>query len=1185
MHQGDDMAQSLRHAALTILVLALSACGGGGGGSAPPPVSTPADTLAPVITITGADTVNHEQGTTYTDAGATANDNVDGTVTVTTSGSVGSAAGTYTLEYSATDRAGNTATASRTVIVADTTPPAITLNGDRNVTHPEGTAWVDPGATATDTVDGAVTPQASGTVGAAPGVYTLTYTATDAAGNVATATRTVTVEASGTGGGDTIVYDEGAVGPVWTKGINAFDAALNFGECNNDGGAGCPSIGWAVVDDAERGDVLEITHAASGDFAGLFIAADGVVDLSDYDAGSLVFDVKVVSGDSKITMKLDCIFPCTSGDQALGSKGAGGWETVDVPLSVLANGGLNLGRVNTGIVIWATDTTSTVFRIDNVRFTGIADGATPPTGPTDPGAPTGFNIIPYGAGSVSDTVNPQSYRCVFDFGNFIYNAGVVRPAIDGCDTSTGTPSGTPTPLLPQLTGPAEQAPTATHRWWGSIAFLGEMRIGDPSTAGYITPDPITARISERGARIMGIPAGLTTVADGFLYQIPDPFAEVFDGIAVGNTLFADLDAYLKDHSDGSVTVEWQSGGQPVMEATFVHGSPYAYFTASQGELVLRTLRADGGEKGTFYNQGDSLGIWTSVAGNYNNFLVTGEGTTTFSDVTASEIVVSNAANALTLTLLPQLDTAPATALTTFFETYARNVVASVDIDYAVDRSSNEVTVSHAYRDAAGAPVQTIAGLHPLHWKRSPQATTSYQVRSARGTIRFAQTDGFSYALPYVGVLPTLPTIPGTFDQATLSNLVVEFVAPGPSTWNDRTDTYFAGKNYGKVAELIAITRTAGLTAESNQLLDWLKAELADWFTADSNGTLDVFKYFVYDDDWNTVLGLEEAFASHQQLNDHHFHYGYFIRAAAEICRVDPAWCGADQYGPMIELLIRDYAGGRGDAMFPYVRHFDPANGFSWASGMVNFVRGNNNESTSEAANAYGAIVLYGLATGNDALVERGMYLHASTAAAYWEYWNNLDGYNNAGADADNFPAAYDKIATSIIWGDGAVFSTFFSAAFAQILGIQGLPSNPLILHVGLYPDYLQDYVALGLSESSNGRPSGLQAGQWPDIWWAIWSLTDPAAAISDYNSVASYTPEDGETRAHTYHWINTLANLGRVRTGTGALTADYPAALAFDNNGVTTYVVYNFGAQALRVTYSDGQIVDAAPLGFTLMTR
>ncbi len=56
-------------------------------------------------------------------------------------------------------------------------------------------------------------------------------------------------------------------------------------------------------------------------------------------------------------------------------------------------------------------------------------------------------------------------------------------------------------------------------------------------------------------------------------------------------------------------------------------------------------------------------------------------------------------------------------------------------------------------------------------------------------------------------------------------------------------------------------------------------------------------------------------------------------------------------------------------------------------------------------------------------------------------------------------------------------------------------------------------------------------------------------------------------------------------TGTGALTADYPAALAFDNNGVTRYVVYNFSEQQLAVSFSDGQIVDAAPRGFTVVTN
>jgi hypothetical protein len=166
-----------------------------------------------------------------------------------------------------------------------------------------------------------------------------------------------------------------------------------------------------------------------------------------------------------------------------------------------------------------------------------------------------------------------------------------------------------------------------------------------------------------------------------------------------------------------------------------------------------------------------------------------------------------------------------------------------------------------------------------------------------------------------------------------------------------------------------------------------------------------------------------------------------------------------------------------------------------------------------------------------------------------------------------------------------VFSTWFSGAFAHILGIQGLPSNALILHVGQYADYMIDYVTLGLSESSNIKPSGLPADQWRDLWWNLWAMTDADASIADYNTVANYVPEAGETKAHTYHWIHTFRELGHMITGTGALTADYPAALAFDNNGVTSYVVYNFSGQALAVSFSDGQIVNAVANGFTVTTN
>ena len=44
-------------------------------------VSAPADTMAPVITLTGSAAVTVEVGGTYTEAGASASDNVDGDLT------------------------------------------------------------------------------------------------------------------------------------------------------------------------------------------------------------------------------------------------------------------------------------------------------------------------------------------------------------------------------------------------------------------------------------------------------------------------------------------------------------------------------------------------------------------------------------------------------------------------------------------------------------------------------------------------------------------------------------------------------------------------------------------------------------------------------------------------------------------------------------------------------------------------------------------------------------------------------------------------------------------------------------------------------------------------------------------------------------------------------------------------
>jgi hypothetical protein len=78
------------------------------------------DTTAPVVTLTGSADMTISLNATFSDPGATASDEKDGTVTVTVSGTVDKdTKGDYILTYSASDAAGNTGTATRTVHVVN----------------------------------------------------------------------------------------------------------------------------------------------------------------------------------------------------------------------------------------------------------------------------------------------------------------------------------------------------------------------------------------------------------------------------------------------------------------------------------------------------------------------------------------------------------------------------------------------------------------------------------------------------------------------------------------------------------------------------------------------------------------------------------------------------------------------------------------------------------------------------------------------------------------------------------------------------------------------------------------------------------------------------------------------------------------------------------------------------------
>ncbi|MFS4483587.1 M14 family zinc carboxypeptidase, partial [Hyunsoonleella sp. 2307UL5-6] len=121
------------------------------------------DTTAPVITLNGAATIDLSLGDVYTEAGATATDDLDGDITaaIVIGGDVvdTNTAGTYLVTYDVTDAAGNPATQEvRTInIIPDTTAPVITINGAVIIDLSLGDVYTEAGATATDDLDGDIT--------------------------------------------------------------------------------------------------------------------------------------------------------------------------------------------------------------------------------------------------------------------------------------------------------------------------------------------------------------------------------------------------------------------------------------------------------------------------------------------------------------------------------------------------------------------------------------------------------------------------------------------------------------------------------------------------------------------------------------------------------------------------------------------------------------------------------------------------------------------------------------------------------------------------------------------------------------------------------------------------------------------------------------------------------------------
>jgi len=190
-----------------------------------------------------------------------------------------------------------------------------------------------------------------------------------------------------------LVLSDGQVASQWDSGISAFDQAIDYESCIDDGGAQCPTVNWNWVSNPDKGTVLRATWVNSGQHAGIYFKSSLPQDLSAFAEGSLEFDVRTVDGSASLTVKVDCVWPCTSSDLRIPGPITSQWQTVSVPISTLVNGGLDLRSVDTGLVFWPADLEAIEFEIDNVVWR--------------------VKEAPFDIGTLSGPDSPESYEGYF----------------------------------------------------------------------------------------------------------------------------------------------------------------------------------------------------------------------------------------------------------------------------------------------------------------------------------------------------------------------------------------------------------------------------------------------------------------------------------------------------------------------------------------------------------------------------------------------------------------------------------------------------------------------------------------------------------------------------------------------------------------------------------------------------
>lgn len=522
-------------------------------------------------------------------------------------------------------------------------------------------------------------------------------------------------------------------------------------------------------------------------------------------------------------------------------------------------------------------------------------------------------------------------------------------------------------------------------------------------------------------------------------------------------------------------------------------------------------------------------------------------------------------------ILP-LSTTDAVATARNLRQYAFVFPADTRVNYSYDEATAQVRTDYVVTPDVkeGSTSTVLLGLLPHHWAHlaaDSAVPAGLTYATLRGDVRTLAGNRFSTVNTFGGILPTLPYVEEGastgFSKAELDRLEAEVVADHGLT--DWADTYNDGQLLNRLIQTAHVAKASGNNAVFNQAFNLVKQRLENWLTYTSGEKAFLF---YYNKDWTTMFGYPAGHGQDEYINDHHFHWGYFIHAAAFIEQYSPGW--ATQWGDMVNLLVRDAAtSDRNDPMFPYLRNFSPYAGHCWANGVASLPQGNDQESTSESMQFHSSLIHWGSVTGNRAVRDLGIYMYATEQSAVEEYW--FDQHERI------LPSDWKYSLVSRVFGNDYDNGTFWTADIAASYAIELYPIHGGSFYLGRNLDYVRKLwseIAANTGILSGEANSNL----WHDTMWKYLSFIDPQKAIELYNSNPKRSLKFGISQAQTYHWLHAMNVLGQYDS---SVTADYPVAMVFRKGDKVTHVAYNYDSAPRTVTFSDGAtlVVEARSMG------